>query len=68
MADNNFLKLIRAKIASDNIKKKQLARRCRISRPYFSLMLHGDKPMPEEVKEKLIQELDLQPCMERLGL
>ena len=59
MRDTNFLKLLRAKIASDNVKKKQLARRCKISRPYFSLMLHGDKPMPEEVRSKLIQELEL---------
>jgi hypothetical protein len=68
MSDDTFLKLIRASIALKNVQKKKLARRCKISRPYFSLMLHGDKSMPDEIKTRLIAELDLQDHVERLGL
>ena len=68
MPDDTFLKLARAKIAADNVKKKKLARRCKISRPYFSLMLHGDKNMTDAVKCKLIEELNLQEHVKKLGL
>jgi len=67
MTDRNFLKLVRATIAAESILKKSLARRCKISRPYFSEMIHGDRPMPDAVKERLIDELNLQPMLERLN-
>jgi hypothetical protein len=63
-----FRKVILAQIAAEGFQKKSLARKCKVSRPQFSLMLHGDKPMPSEVRERLITELNLQPIVERLGL
>ena len=48
--------------------KKSLARKCKISRPQFSEMLHGDRIMPESVKKRLISELNLADHVERLGL
>jgi hypothetical protein len=68
MTDPKFLELIRAAIAAKQIPKKVLARRCKVNRPTFSYFIHGDKEMPQEVKAKLIEELDLQPYVERLGL
>lgn len=68
MADSKFLELIRAAIAAKQIPKKVLARRCKVNRPTFSYFLHGDKEMPDEVKTKLIKELELEPYVEKLGL
>ena len=68
MTDPKFLELIRAAIAAKQIPKKVLARRCKVNRPTFSYFIHGDKEMPEEVKAKLIKELELEPHVERLGL
>ncbi len=68
MTDSKFLELIRATIAAKQIPKKVLARRCKVSRPVFSYYIHGDKEMTNEVKTRLIAELDLQNHVERLGL
>ena len=67
MIDEKFLKLVRAQIAAENFQKKSLARKCRVSRPQFSEMIHGCRVMPPEVRERLITELSLAPVMERLG-
>ena len=67
MIDEKFLKLVRAQIAAENFQKKSLARKCRVSRPQFSEMIHGYRVMPPEVRERLITELSLAPVMERLG-
>ena len=63
-----LLSVFRMAIAARNIQKKKLARRCKISRSYFSLMLHGDKPMPEGVKQRLIEELNLAHVLKKSGL
>jgi ribosome-binding protein aMBF1 (putative translation factor) len=55
--DGRLLALIRAGIAAQSLKKKTLARRCHISPQRFSEILHGDRPMPQEVREKLVKEL-----------
>ncbi len=68
MTDPRFLALVRAAIAAKQIPKKDLARLCKVNRPTFSYFIHGDKEMPDEVKAKLIEELDLEPHVERLGL
>jgi len=68
MTDPRFLELIRAAIAAKQIPKKVLARRCKVNRPTFSYFIHGDKEMPDDVKKRLIQELELEPHVERLGL
>ena len=68
MQDNKFLIAVRMAIAGQGILKKSLARKCKVSRPQFSEMIHGDRIMPEEVKERLILELGLEPHIERLGL
>jgi hypothetical protein len=68
MTDPRFLELIRAAIAAKQIPKKVLARRCKVNRPTFSYFIHGDKEMPDEIKAKLIQELELETQVERLGL
>jgi hypothetical protein len=67
MTDQHFLELVRAAIAAKSILKKSLARRCKVSRPYFSEMIHGDRPMPDAVRERLINELGLQPMLEKLN-
>jgi hypothetical protein len=66
MTDPKFLEHVRAAIGAKNIPKKVLARRCRVSRPQFSEMIHGDREMPEEVKKRLLKELDLRETLEML--
>ena len=68
MIDEKFLKLVRAQIAAENFQKKSLARKCRVSIPQFSEMIHGCRVMPPEVRERLISELELGHAVERLGL
>lgn len=58
--DNNLLAAIRAAIAIQQIPKKSLARKCKVSRPQFSEILHGDREMPPEVRDRLIKELSLE--------
>jgi hypothetical protein len=65
--DPQLLEIIRAAIGAKNIPKKVLARRCKVSRSYFSLMLHGDKEMPEEVKHRLLKELNLPATLQMLS-
>jgi hypothetical protein len=66
MIDGKFLELLRAAIGAKNIPKKMLARKCKISKPLFSEFLHGDKPMPDEIKARLVAELGLQACLAKL--
>lgn len=68
MIDERFLKLVRAQIAAENFQKKSLARKCKVSRPMFSEMIHGYRIMPPEVRERLITELEISSHVERLGL
>jgi plasmid maintenance system antidote protein VapI len=57
--EEQFLAIVRAAIAAKSIPKKTLARKCKVSRPYFSEMIHGDRVMPPEVRDRLIKELGL---------
>jgi len=61
-----FLELIRGAIAIKNIPKKTLARRCKLTRPQFSEIIHGDRPMPAEVRSRLISELGLESCIAKI--
>ena len=67
MIDTRFLSFVRAAIAIKNIPKKKLARKCKVSRPQFSEMIHGDREMPEGVRKRLIKDLDIQEHYERLN-
>ena len=58
--DEKFLAAIRGAIAIQQIPKKSLARKCKVSRPQFSEMIHGDREMPPEVRDRLIKELGLE--------
>lgn len=58
--DKKLVAAIRGAIAIKQIPKKSLARKCKISRPQFSEMLHGDREMPREVRERLLKELGLE--------
>ena len=51
---------IRALIAKKDLKKKLLARRCKISRPYLSEFLHGDRDLPEATVDRLLRELGVE--------
>jgi transcriptional regulator with XRE-family HTH domain len=64
--EDKELALFRAAIAGKGLLKKSLARRCGVSRPYFSEYLHGDRPMPDHVRDRLIRELGLEGVFERL--
>ncbi|GAJ01432.1 unnamed protein product, partial [marine sediment metagenome] len=46
MSEDTIRRLFLATIASQEIPKKKLARQCKISRAYLSLMLHGDRSIP----------------------
>ena len=59
MPDSPALKKIRAQIAMDRVPKKSLARKCKVSRPQFSEMIHGDREMPQEVRTRLFELLKL---------
>jgi transcriptional regulator with XRE-family HTH domain len=48
--------------------QKNLARKLRISKPLLSQYLRGDFEMPPEIRDKLIQVLEIEDHMERLGL
>jgi hypothetical protein len=60
------LAVFRAKIAIDKTQKKTLAFKCGVSRSAFSGYLNGDVPMPEKVRDCLIENLGLEGHMERL--
>jgi hypothetical protein len=64
--EDKTLAIIRAAIAGKDILKKNLARKCGVSRPYFSEYLHGDRPMPETVRARLIRELELEDAFARI--
>jgi len=64
MHQEDFLRLVRAKIAIDNVPKKFLARKCKVNRPTFSYFIHGDKPMTDFVKDVLIRELELEEYLD----
>jgi hypothetical protein len=58
--EEKTLAIIRAAIAGKGVLKKHLARKCGVSRPYFSEYLHGDREMPATVRDRLIRELELE--------
>jgi hypothetical protein len=58
--DEKTLAIIRAAIAGRRVLKKNLAKTCGVSRPYFSEFIHGDRIMPAEVRARLIAELGLE--------
>ena len=68
MVDLNFLNIVRAAIATKQIPKKTLARRCGVSKPRFSEILHGDREMPPEVKERLISELEIDKTRKKMAV
>ena len=68
MSQEKLLELIRAEIAIQEIPKKKLARRCKVSKPLFSNYIHGDVNIPEHVKKILVKELKLESAIEELGL
>ena len=63
--DPQLLRVIRMAQAARGPLWKVLARRCKVSRSSLSLMLSGDKPMPPEVRERLIKELGLKKNIQR---
>ena len=67
MTDPKFLAMIRASIAAKQIPKKSLARKCKVSRPQFSEMIHGDRDMPSGVKGLLLKELGIEKVWEELS-
>jgi len=67
MENTKFLEMVRGAIAIKQVQKKSLARKCRVTRPQFSEMIHGDRPMPKEVKYRLVAELGLESCMAKIA-
>jgi transcriptional regulator with XRE-family HTH domain len=51
------LATIRALIGAKDIKKKTLARRCKLTKSQFANILHGDSPLPGDVEVRLEKEL-----------
>lgn len=66
MKNKKFLELVRGAIAVKNIQKKQLARKCKLSRPQFSELIHGDRQMTDEIKARLIAELNLESTIQKI--
>ena len=64
MPDSRNLQKIRAQIAINRIPKKSLARKCKVSRPQFSEMIHGDREMPREVKMRLFELLKIKAVID----
>lgn len=58
--DDKFLKMVRGAIAIKCIKKADLAEICGVDRSLFSAYLIGYQPMPEGVRQVLIEELKLE--------
>lgn len=67
MTDSKVLAMIRAAIAAKQVPKKSLARRCKVSRPQFSEMIHGDKVMPADIQDRLLKELGLEEAWGKLS-
>ena len=65
-----ILDLLKARkaIDEDNIRWKDLAKECEISRPYLSQMIHGDVALRPDVLEILLEKLNLKDTAKRLGL
>lgn len=68
MTDPKLLAIVRAFIAAKQIPKKSLARKCRVSRPQFSEMIHGDRDMPPEVQDLLLKELGISSAWQSLSV
>ena len=66
--DETFLQIVRAQKAINKIPNKFLAFKCGVSQPLFSQYINGDVNMPENVKSRLIEELQLQEVIAELGL
>ena len=69
--DERFLRLVHASLGYkklDGFYYKTLARRLKISKQLLSQYLQGDVRMPEPIKQGLIQVLELESYVERLGL
>ena len=67
---DTFLKMARGMIAikkTDGLLQKQIARKLHISRPQLSQYLRGDIDLSPEIKEKLIQILELEPAVAKLS-
>jgi hypothetical protein len=64
--EEKYLAIIRASIASRCILKKTLAKRCGVSKTYFSEFIHGDRLMPAAVRDRLIRELELEDAFARI--
>jgi hypothetical protein len=60
--------MIRMVIARDGLKKKELARKCDISRSEFSEMIWGDRLIPKPVLKQLLHELSIEDKVYKLGL
>ena len=58
-----FLQLVRAKIAIDQLLKKNVARRLNISKSLFSQYLNGDIRIPQRIQEKIIKELGIEKLL-----
>lgn len=66
-----FLKLVHADLGMkrlDGFYQKNLARKLRISKPLLSQYLRGDFEMPPETRDQLIQILNLEKAVEKLGI
>ncbi len=59
MIDEKMLALIRASIAARDYPKKRLARACKVSRPDFAKMIHGDIELPATVRDKIFEVLGI---------
>ena len=64
---SDFVSIVRAAIAAKNIKKKSLAEKYGLFPSDFSLMLQGQKRIPYEIMEQLIDDLELERLLKKAG-
>ncbi len=68
MPDEQFLRLVHAVLGYkklDGFRYKTLARKLRISKQLLSQYLQGDVHMPDSIRERIIEILNLQEIVER---
>jgi plasmid maintenance system antidote protein VapI len=64
MDDTTFLSVTAAFLAFHGIRKKDVARRLQVSPSTFSEILSGTRPLRQDLRERLIEILQLQPVIE----
>lgn len=67
MTEERFLRLVNGCIGMKGVLKRRLAEVCGVTPSQMSNYLHGYRPIPPEIREKLLKELNMANTVASLG-